>query len=125
MFIAEHISIILMVTGVLTGLPILQFFFPVQMLKYLNRLTINDEVGLFYARHWGLLAFCIGALLVYAATHPEIRAPIMLFAALEKWGMVALAVMHWKRPYTQGLRLAALFDLICMLLYGAYLANLA
>jgi len=125
MFITNHISSILTVTGIITALPIFQFFFPAQVLKNFNKLEIHDEAGLFYARHWGLLAFCIGALLVYAAGHPEARAPIMLFAMIEKMGMVALGVIHRNRPYTQGLRVAVIFDSICLLLYGTYLTGLA
>lgn len=124
MFITDHISTILTVTGIVTGLPLLQFFFPAQVIKLLNKLEINDEAGLFFARHWGLLAFCIGALLVYAAGHPEARTPIMLAAMIEKGGIIALAVWHRHRPYAQGLRGAALFDFLCILLYGAYLYDI-
>ncbi|HEY8100592.1 MAG TPA: hypothetical protein VIF82_07530 [Burkholderiaceae bacterium] len=125
MLITDHIAGILTVTGIITALPILQFFFPVQMLKHFNKLEIRDEAGLFFARHWGLLAFSIGALLVYAAGHPEARAPIMLSALIEKLGMVAFGVMHRNRTYMQGMRVASVFDTICVLLYGIYLAGLA
>src|SRR4051812_42904936 len=103
MFISAHISTILIVTGVVTMLPIFQFFFPAQVLKLVNKLDIKDEAGLFFARHWGLLAFCIGALLVYAAWHPELRVPVMLLAAAEKAGIVALVALHRGRPYAKGL----------------------
>lgn len=125
MLIADHITGILTITGIITALPILQFFFPVQVLKYFNKLEIHDEAGLFFARHWGLLAFSIGALLVYAAGYPEARAPIMLFALIEKLGMVAFGVMHKNRSYMQGMRVAAVFDAICVLLYATYLGGIA
>ena len=125
MIIADHISIILTVTGAITALVVLQFFFPEKILKLLSKVTISDEAGVFYARHWGLLAFSIGALLIYSADHPEARAPIMLFAAIEKVGLVAMVVLHAKRPYTQGMRLAAVFDGSCVLIYAAYLAGVA
>lgn len=125
MFITTHISTILIVTGAITALPILQFFFPVQVLKLLNKFDIKDDAGLFFARHWGLLAFCIGVLLMYAAWHPELRTPIMLLAALEKAGIVGLVALHWQRPYAKGLIGAAVFDSICVVLYGAYLLRVA
>ncbi|HEY8025270.1 MAG TPA: hypothetical protein VIF60_11925 [Burkholderiaceae bacterium] len=124
MIIAEHISIILTVTGAVTALVVLQFFFPAKILQLLSKVTITDEAGLFYARHWGLLAFSIGALLIYAADHAEARAPIMLFAAIEKAGLVAIVVLHAKRPYTKGMRLAAVFDGACVLIYAAYLLGI-
>ena len=55
--INNNISLILIVTGAVTMLPILQFLFPAQILKALNKIEIRDEVGVFFARHWGILAF--------------------------------------------------------------------
>lgn len=125
MIIADHISAILTVTGIVTGLVVLQYFLPVQVLRLLSKIDMRDEAGLFFARHWGLLAFVIGGLLVYAADHAEARSAIMLAAALEKAGLVALVILHGRRPYTHGLRLAAAFDGVCVVIYGAYLLGLA
>jgi cytochrome c oxidase subunit IV len=125
MLITENITGILVITGIITAFPLLQFFFPIQMIKHLNKLEIHDEAGLFYARHWGLLAFSIGILLVYAAAHPEIRTPIILSAMIEKAGMIAMGIFHRKHPYMQGMRVAVIFDTICVLLYAAYLGSLA
>jgi hypothetical protein len=122
MIITANISLILYATGIVTMLPIFQFFFPAPVLK-LSQIQLTDEASLFFARHWGLLAFSIGALLMYAAGHPESRQAIMLFAAIEKLGVAALVAMHWRRPYAKGLRAAAAFDLSCALLYGAYLTG--
>lgn len=123
MIIAEHISAILTVTGVVTASVVLQFLFPRPVLKLLNKLEIADEAGLLFARHWGLLAFVMGALLVYAADHAEARTAIMLAAAVEKAGLVALVLLEAKKPYTKGLRLTAVFDGVCVLIYAAYLVG--
>lgn len=123
--ISDHISVILYVTGIVTATMVIQFFFPARTLKLLSRIEMHDEAGLLFARHWGLLAFSLGALLIYAADHPQARAAIMLFALIEKLGLVALIVWHGKRPYTRGLRLTALFDATCSLLYAAYLTGIA
>lgn len=125
MMITAHISAVLYVTGAITALPLFQFLFPAPVLKRFSQLEIKDEAGLFFARHWGLLVFCIGALLIYAAGHAEAREPIMLFALIEKLGLLVLMAAHWKRPYVKGLRGAAAFDLVCSLLYGAYLGGIA
>ena len=123
--ISDHISAILYVTGAATASVMMQFFFPARMLKLLNGIEIHDEAGLLFARHWGLLAFSMGALLMYAADHPQARAAIMLFALIEKVGLATLIAWHSKRPYTRGLRLTAMFDTICSLLYAAYLSGIA
>jgi hypothetical protein len=123
--ISDHISVILYVTGAITSLVVVQYFFPAKVLKLLNQIEIHDEAGLLFARHWGLLAFSLGALLIYAADHPQARAAIMLFALIEKAGLVALIAIHSKRSYTRGLRLTALFDSICCVLYASYLTGIA
>jgi len=125
MIIADHISAILTVTGIVTALVVLQFFFPVAVLRLLSKLSIEDEAGLFFACHWGLLAFVIGGLLVYAAGHAEAREAIMIAAAVEKAGLVGLVLLNASKPFTHGLRLAAVFDGVCVLIYSAYLLGLA
>ena len=67
--ITSNISTILLITGLVTMLPLLQFLFPAAFLKLLNKIEIKDEAGLFFARHWGMMAFIVGGLLVYAAGH--------------------------------------------------------
>src|SRR5262245_26173888 len=84
LMIGAHIEIILVVTGALTTVALLQFIAPLPMLRLIYGEAPKDEVTLFLARHWGLLIFLVGALLIYAAFHPALRAPAMLLAAIEK-----------------------------------------
>lgn len=118
--IERHIGKILVVTGAVTLTPLLQFFLPALNLS-LSGLVVADETGLLFARHWGLMAACFGALLMFAAAHPAVRKPIIIAALVEKLGLVSLIVMAWNNPALAGLHLAALFDGACVLLYGAYL----
>jgi len=87
--IGAHIDVILIVTGALTAVAVLQFVAPVPMLRMIYGDAPTDEVSLALARHWGLLIFLIGVLLIYAAFHPAVRNPATLLAALEK---IALGV---------------------------------
>lgn len=116
----RHFDKILYLTGLVTFTPLLQYFLPTVNLG-LSGLVVGDEVGLLFARHWGLLAACFGALLVYAGARPAVRRPIVLAALVEKLGLVALILMAWNAPALAGLHVAALFDGLCVLLYGAYL----
>ena len=125
MIVTEHISTILLVTGSITALPLLQFLFPAKFLKWMNQIEISDEAGLFYARHLGLVVFSLGALLIFAAHHAEAREAIMLCALIEKLGIVLLIASNRKRPFTRGLVVTAIFDSVCSLLYLAYLAGWA
>jgi hypothetical protein len=123
--ISDHISGILAVSGVITALPVLQFLAPRPALKLLYQLEIADQGGLFFARHWGMCCLAIGAMLVYASGHPEVRAPIMLGALGEKVALVAMIFLDWNKPHVKGLHLAGVFDTICSLLYGTWLLGLA
>ena len=119
--LGAHIGTVLAVTGLITGLPIVLFVAPAPGLRLLFKLEIADPAGLFMARHWGLLAFTLGALLVYAAGHPEVRVPVVLAALVEKAGLVALIGSQWSEPHTRGMRLTALFDGACSVVYAAWL----
>jgi len=82
--IGAHIELILIVTGVLTAITILQFIAPAQVLRMIFGEAPTDEVSLAVARHWGLLTFLVGALLIYAAFHASVRGPAMVVAVVEK-----------------------------------------
>jgi hypothetical protein len=116
----RHFDKILYVTGAVTLTPLLQYFLPTMNLG-LSGLTVSDETGMLFARHWGLMAACFGALLIFAAARPAFRQPIVMAVMVEKLGLVTLIVMAWNTPSLAGLHLAALFDGACVLLYGAYL----
>jgi hypothetical protein len=119
--LAAHIGAVLAVTGVITALPVVQFVAPAAGLRLLFKLELADRGGLLFARHWGLLAGAMGALLIYAAGHPEVRAPVVLVALVEKAGLVALIASQWREPHTRGMRLTAVFDGATSLLYAAWL----
>jgi hypothetical protein len=125
MFVTRYIDVILLVTGIVTALPILLFLFPTAGLKHLFKLGIDDATGRFFARHWGLMAFSVALLLIYAARDPELRQPVMLVALIEKAGLVAMIFAHWNQPHTRGLRGVALFDGSCVIVYALYLLGIA
>ncbi|MGE5047646.1 MAG: hypothetical protein ACM3PC_03675 [Deltaproteobacteria bacterium] len=119
--LASHIRALLLIAGVITALPILQFLFPALALRLLYKLDLRDEAGLFFARHWGLLAACFGGLLVFASGHAEAREPIVIAAMLEKAGLVGTIAADWKKLHTRGMRLVAAFDTACVAVFGAWL----
>lgn len=119
--IAAHIEAILWFTGVVTALPIVQFIAPRFGLKLLFKVEVHDPAGLLFARHWGLLAFTMGGLLLYAAGHPQARYPILLAAMIEKAGLVGLIAAEWNALHTRGLRLTLAFDAACSVIFAAWL----
>jgi hypothetical protein len=120
--IAAHIEGNLIVTGALTAGALLQFIAPLPMLRLIYGEAPIDKVTLFLARHWGLLIFLIGGLLIYAAFHPGLRAPAMLLAAIEK---IALGLDVFGTSLRSGPVLAAIAagDSIIALVYVLYSAG--
>ena len=115
--VVKHIKIILIVTGLITMLPVLQFFAPEWMLQQ-QSLAVSDDAGRLFARHWGLVVFCVGALLVYAAKDPLARRPIIAAGLTQKLGLVVLLLINWNNPALQGLHPVAVFDAACVALYA-------
>lgn len=125
MFITDHIGAILFATGVVTGLPMVQFLAPAFGLRALFKLELPAEPGAFFIRHWGLMCGAVGGMLVYAASHPEARQAVMAGALFEKAGLVLLIALGWRQPHTKGMRLTVVFDSACCAIYAVYLLGLA
>src|SRR5438132_13876294 len=82
--LAAQIESILLITGLATAGAVVLFLAPVTMMKMLFGQAPSDALSLLIARHWGLLIFLVGALLIYAAYHAEIRVPTLIVAIVEK-----------------------------------------
>src|SRR5215813_206126 len=72
--IATHIELILIVTGAATATMLTQFFAPLPVLRLIYGEAPTDRISVALARHWGLLIFCVGALLIYAV-YPTLSRP--------------------------------------------------
>ena len=82
--LAAQIEMILLITGLATAGALVLFLAPVPMMKMLFGQAPSDALSLLIARHWGLLVCLVGALLIYAAYHAEIRVPTLIVAIVEK-----------------------------------------
>ena len=118
--IVKHFTKILVVTGIISMLPIVMFFLPWAMLNIVG-LNVGREAGVPFTKHWGLLAFCFGALLVYSASHVELRRPIVVAAAVEKIGLCVIIAMAWNEPSLQALRPILFVEGTIVLIYGVWL----
>ncbi len=82
--LAAQIELILLITGLATAGALVLFLAPVTMMNMLFGQAPSDALSLLIARHWGLLVCLVGALLIYAACHAEIRVPTLIVAMVEK-----------------------------------------
>lgn len=123
MGIGAHIEVILIITGVLTAGMLAQFIAPTWVLRHTFGNVASDAVSKMFARHWGLLLFCIGALLVYAAFDPSVRAPAMVIASIEKVGFVACVFATSVRERRMASLMAA-GDALMVIVFVLYFAGL-
>jgi hypothetical protein len=120
--IGAHIELILIVTGALTAIALLQFIAPASVLRMIYGEAPTDEVGLSVARHWGLLTFLVGALLVYAAFHPSVRGPAMVIAVIEK-AALGLGILGTSLRTHSAAAAIAVGDSLIAIIYVLYLAG--
>src|SRR5262249_27587043 len=120
--LAAQIEWILLITGLATAGALGLFMAPVKMMKVLFAQAPSDALSLFIARHWGLLLSLVGALLIYAACHAEIRVPALLVASEEK---VAFALGMFLSPLRSRppVLVMALADAAMAAVYLTYLAG--
>jgi hypothetical protein len=90
--LAAHIELILLITGLVTAGVLVVFLAPATMMKMLFGQAPSDAASLFIVCHWGLVVCLVGALLVYAAYHPEVRVPTLIVAIVEK-AAIALGLL--------------------------------
>jgi hypothetical protein len=123
--ITQNISLILYVTGAITTSMLLMFAAPVFLQEKILKVRVEGEVGMLYARHWGMEIFLTGALLIYAGYDPAVRVPVVLAVTLGKASFVGLVLANIRKDYAKRFITTILFDALCVLLYALYLAGLA
>jgi hypothetical protein len=121
--ITSNIEIILIITGALTATMLAQFVAPSWVIRHTFGEIPSGPVSMTLERHWGLLLFCIGTLLVYSAFDPVIRKPAVVLGALEKAGFVVCVLRTSMRQYPIAL-IMAMGDGLMVLLYVLYLLGL-
>ena len=122
--ISENIDIILLVTGCVTSVVTLQFFFPTFYANKILKIELADDVTKFYFAHGGLVVLSISIMLIWAAFIPEMQRPVALAGLIEKAALAAWVFKDIKKPYTKMMLPAALFDTGCSILYGLFLLGM-
>ncbi len=121
--IGPNINIILIITGATTAMALAQFIAPASISRIICGTAPTDVVGITLARHWGLLVFLVGVLLIYAAFHPEVREPVMVVAGIEKiaFSLGIFGTSLRRHPIAAGI---AATDTLIPLVYVLYLVGL-
>jgi hypothetical protein len=80
------------------------------------------SVAVFFVRHWGVLIFAVGCLIIYSAYAPAIRVPVLIAAAVEKFA-IGLLVFFGPVKRTNGMTTTAVVDGVFAILYVVYLVG--
>src|SRR4249920_3890488 len=101
-FIAKTIKWFLIVFGVATSMT-LPYAIDINLLTpMLGGLVDYTPSSVPALRHWGLMIFGIGVLMVVAAFRPWLRFETMLFCTLEKCFIVYLFLSNLGEPWAKG-----------------------
>jgi hypothetical protein len=122
--LVSSIDWILVASGVITaGGGLAALFFPHLFLRLGFAVENLASSSVFFIRHWGVLIFVVGGLIVSSSYAPATRTPVLIAAAIEKFA-IGLLVFFGPMKRTNAMTAIAIFDGICAILYVAYLAGL-
>jgi len=122
--LASSIGWILVASGVITaGVGLAALLFPDLFLRLGFGVENPSSSLAFFVRHWGVLISVVGALIVYSAYVPVVRAPVLTAAAIEKFA-IGLLTFFGPIKRTRCMTTLAIGDGIFAILYVGYLAGL-
>src|SRR5262252_4651183 len=122
--LASSIEWILVASGIVTaGAGLTALLFPHPFLRSAFGVENPTSSLVFFVRHWGVLIFVVGALIVYSAYAPNVRPPVLVAAAIEKFAIGLLTFFGPVRR-TTAMTAIAVGDGGFAILYVAYLAGL-
>jgi len=101
-FIARTVKWFLIVFGALTCMSLPIAIDINLMTPMLGRLVDYTPATVPILRHWGIMVFGIGALMVVAAFRPWLRFETMIFSTIEKSFMVYLFFSNLRQPWAMG-----------------------
>jgi hypothetical protein len=93
------VAVLLIASGAATALAgALAVLAPARVYRLAFASEPEGAPTLFLARHWGVLLFVLGALIVWSADAPPARAPILAAAAFEKFAAVLMLLLGLVKP---------------------------
>ena len=122
-WLIDHIPIVLIDSGLLT-LTMLQFAIaPKRALKSTYGQTLDGPLVDLVVRGWGFLIALIGAMLLWAAFHPETRTLAVGAALASKLFYLGALLAHRKRFLKGFAAVTVGVDMVLVVLLGAWLVR--
>ena len=120
-WIERNIKWILVVAGIFTSGMIYAVFAPQAALRAQFGESLAGPVADMVVRNWGALITLVGLMILYAAFHPEIRRFVLVVTGISKVIFIALVIAGGSNFMGHPIVIAALVDIVIVVLFGAYL----
>jgi hypothetical protein len=120
--IVPHIRWIMVVSGLLTTTMVYAAIAPEAALRSTFGEALSGPLAELVVRNWGALIGLIGAMLVYGAFRPHVRALALVVAGLSKMVFIALVLLQGGRYLGQQAGVAIAIDAVVVALFAWYLA---
>ena len=123
MWIDHNIGWVLEISGLATCSMLLYALAPRMVHEFIFGADVTDSFVILALRSWGIMIFGSGALLVYAAYHPEIRDAIMLYSIAGKSSFIIPVLFDSGRLTRKPAFPMALADVVMVALFAWYLLS--
>ena len=119
-WIVRNIDWVLILSGAATCSMLLMALAPHWAMRFIFGDVAEGPVAQLIARSWGAMIFASGLMLIYAALHPDVRLPVLLYSIAGKLGFVILVLAN--RDFRTGRAMPmAVGDLLIVVLLSWYL----
>ena len=121
--IVANIKWIMLVSGALTCTMVYAAFAPQAALQSTFGETLQGPLAEIVVRNWGALITLIGAMLIYGAFNPPVRALALTVAGASKLVFVALVLSQGGRYLGQQAGIAIAIDAVWVIVFAVYLVG--
>ena len=122
-WIARHVHWLMIVSGLLTLTMLYGFVAPDAALRSTFGAGLDGPVADVVVRNWAALVGLMGAMLIYAARRPELRPMALTVAGTSKAIFICLVLSHGRLFLGYQAGIAALVDLVWVVVFAACLAH--
>jgi hypothetical protein len=123
MWVDGNIGWVLEISGILTCSMILYALAPRSFHQFIFGESAGHGTMLLVLRSWGIMIFGSGALLIYAAYHPDFRDAIMLYSIVGKSSFIVPVLLDSQNTLRKPAFAMALADVVMVVLFAWYLLS--
>ena len=124
-WITAGVKWVMLVSGVLTSTMLYAAIAPRAALKSTFGETLEGGVAEIIVRNWGALIGLVGAMLIYGAFHPQVRALVLCVAGASKLIFIGLVLAYGRQYLGHQAGVAVAIDLVTVALFTGYLLGAA